>query len=344
MLAFPVVASLMTKGYPEIAYSARYYYPAGVAKTSYHQVYLSDLHGGHRRQLTSDAREKFDVHWLTYNRLAWVQTKGISNSETWLGSHVPMVKGSDSVPLPMELIEFDITTGKKQIVDSGQFRFTPDPEAKAQRVYKYKESFDPPHNALIETFQASYEVVKGHLRKCLKSNKAEFDQLGFKASEDIFSLLGQGFISEEVQVPMIYVGRDRREGTGMQTQLKRNGRVYKLPFSMFDKAWLSPDERRVYFRYTSHAGSAGNTGYAWKLDLFSGISKLIANEVQEVEFDSNRRFWVGRGNNKETRKLGRIQVWTTDIHAGDSRISEQWKVTDGAVHADSVALRPGSYK
>ena len=60
----------------QVVYVARVYYPAGDRRTSHHQVYLSDLHGGHRRQVTTGVQECAVVRWLDPSTIAWTRLDG----------------------------------------------------------------------------------------------------------------------------------------------------------------------------------------------------------------------------------------------------------------------------
>lgn len=60
----------------KVAYVARVYYPAGDRHLSHHQVYLSDLHGGHVRQVTSGRLDCFTVRWIDPKTVAWTREDG----------------------------------------------------------------------------------------------------------------------------------------------------------------------------------------------------------------------------------------------------------------------------
>ncbi len=73
----------------DVAYTARFYYPPGGKRISHQQVYLSDLRGHRRKQITFGAAECSQARWVGRNRLTWLKSVGGStvrqelNIRTW---------------------------------------------------------------------------------------------------------------------------------------------------------------------------------------------------------------------------------------------------------------------
>lgn len=65
-----------------VAYTARYYYPAGDKRTSHTQVYLCDTAGKNRKAITSGAVDCGAVRWTGPKSLAWIVERG-TRSELW---------------------------------------------------------------------------------------------------------------------------------------------------------------------------------------------------------------------------------------------------------------------
>lgn len=73
----PLPSPVLGKDSPwRVAYVARVYHRAGDRRLSHHQVYLCDLHGGHRRQVTRGPHECRVVRWLDHATLAWTRDDG----------------------------------------------------------------------------------------------------------------------------------------------------------------------------------------------------------------------------------------------------------------------------
>ncbi len=58
---------------PQIGYVARYYSPPDSAKETTYQVYVADIDGRNRRQLTNLKGRMSDVRWLGHTKLAFIQ-------------------------------------------------------------------------------------------------------------------------------------------------------------------------------------------------------------------------------------------------------------------------------
>src|SRR4051794_11507294 len=56
-----------------VAFTARIYYPVGDKRISHSQVYISDILGHHRVQVTRGNRDKGFVRWRGRSRLTWVE-------------------------------------------------------------------------------------------------------------------------------------------------------------------------------------------------------------------------------------------------------------------------------
>lgn len=56
---------------PMLAFTARIYYPPSDKRKSHYQLYLSDLHGKHRKQLTFGTNDPMGVTWIGKDALCW---------------------------------------------------------------------------------------------------------------------------------------------------------------------------------------------------------------------------------------------------------------------------------
>lgn len=72
----PVGSTRQTTSPWQVAYIARIYTAPGDRKVSRPQLYLSDLHGGHVRQVTTGASACRTVRWLDRSTIAWTREDG----------------------------------------------------------------------------------------------------------------------------------------------------------------------------------------------------------------------------------------------------------------------------
>jgi len=85
MLALALLLASTTGSQPGLAFVARYYYPPGDKRMSTTQVYVSDIKGKHRRQVTHGKDQIDSVRWVGRNSIAWITFKRHRN-ELWLAT------------------------------------------------------------------------------------------------------------------------------------------------------------------------------------------------------------------------------------------------------------------
>jgi len=71
-LALTVTPTLRIPDTARVAYIAQVYSQSWKTP-SYPQVYVCDLHGEHKLQITSNHRDKESVHWIGKNKVGWVE-------------------------------------------------------------------------------------------------------------------------------------------------------------------------------------------------------------------------------------------------------------------------------
>lgn len=330
---------------PLVAFSCRFYYP-GHAKRSVHQIYISDLHGGHRRQLTFDLSEKTQVRWVGKHALAWVKTKGISKHETELGYHMP-----EHVPGQLEannLVLNDLTTGRKRVVAHGKFGMTSfRPDVTSSRG---KPTFcDMGHASKASTgyrFPNTYVYFSGFkIKRENDPSLQDFAALGMDSGTDEFTTKGKGFslkLDSRPQATADMFQYSRQGGVTMSqgaVYWSYHGHKVKVP-QIVDCTWDSPDHSKCWFEVGSYAGSAGCDQWIYEIDWKSETCVLVADTVLDIDFDPTSRYWAASSNNKNGVDLGKLIVWARDLWCGDRITKKQWRIASGAVHGDSISVQP----
>jgi hypothetical protein len=105
MLAPLLTGLLLAAPVHDIAYIARYYYPYPDKRISRDQVYVSDIHGKNRLQLSTSKGEVADVHWVSETVVTWTETTG----DNYLGYEydIPHRKRKVVAPSPLPMRSFD---------------------------------------------------------------------------------------------------------------------------------------------------------------------------------------------------------------------------------------------
>ena len=89
-----------------------------------------------------------------------------------------------------------------------------------------------------------------------------------------------------------------------------------------------------------YTGSAGSDEWIYRLNWKTDKAARVVNDLLEIDFQPDDRYYAGVTQNKTTRPLGKKRVWARDVVAGDTRAGKRWIVLGGLVHATSVSIQP----
>ena len=324
---------------PTLAIAARFYYPAGDSRTSYHQVYLCDIHGKNRRQLTHGETEHYGVYWIGRDKLAWIESTRVSKVETSIGFH-------DDEGAPHKLVEYDINTRKSRTVAVGEINTGSDwREAvrypRGQAVYQV---YKTPSDLMADENATLYAVKSGRLTQ-VKSAPATLYK-GRPDSENNYGperAFWQSGLEAKVVISDQIVKTGFRGGgyeEGQATTVTWKGHTVTLPVSDIDFVWPSKKRNVWWLKSGSYAGSAGSDMFVYEYNWKTHKTRLIANDVLSLDFEGDKRYWAASSNNKYVTNLGKLTVWQRELWAGDCTTGKQWRIAAGAVHGTDARVRP----
>lgn len=333
-----VVVILNTLNTPLVAYSCRFYYPPGDTRTSYHQIYISDLHGHHREQLTTSPSEKTRIQWAGPNKLCWVESIGVSARETDYGYHTPKESGTD-ISKREKLVLYDLKSGKQKTLGYGLFRLDGDYRGPYHSTTKY-----------ASYIQYRERIVKGSYTDTnlhwVKISPTKVTWKPYNVDEHSLGLKSEIWDGVKFDKPPVESDKEFRYGSsgnsgtdGATQWISRLGKSVFVPREI-DRVWVSPDKSQCWFQVGSYAGSGGCDQYVHRINWKTGIRTLVADEVLDIDFHPEQPYWAASSNNKGTTKLGNIVVWRRELWCGSIYSGEQWKLASGAVHGDSAVVRP----
>ena len=341
MIVSTIVCSLsgFASANPLVAYSCRYYYPARSPKTSVHQVYVSDVYGGHRRQITFDKSEKTQVQWVGKHKLAWIESEGLSERETWYGYHMPTKRESD-IPLPGKLVLYDLQTNRRKLIARGNFRGgslnffdTTCPRGVAAYFqYLVSAKGDTYQDRNIKLFLITAKSIK---------TTGKVTQVEYGRPTNPWSVLKLDKEPQGSSKEFVYRDREGQSTGGdyITQNITMHGKTVFVPVDV-DEVWKSNDNWKAWFQIATRAGSAGSDEWIYEIDWKKGTSKVVVNEVLGIDFDSHARYWAAGSNNKSTTQLGKLMIWSGDLWCGDLRTGKQWRIAAGPVHGDCAAIQP----
>jgi hypothetical protein len=300
-----------------VAFSCRFYNQPGSDKTSYHQIYLSDVHGKDRKQLTFDRSEKLSVKWVGKTKLSWIQTFGVTKEETWNGYHVPL--GGREL---RQLVLYDIPTKQRRVLHVGQY----DSGVDLRGVQLHRRG-RPFYVEQLCGRKSQLEISNGKLIRCYHVRPNLQTDLQANPEEH-----WKNYAVEVKEKETL--GSER-----LEYEISRNGKQFVVP-GLVDYVWDSEDRTKIWFQETDGGNSAGYSQSITEIDWKQGIARVIANDIFSIDFRPEEPYWASVSNQKCTFKLGSKWVWQSELWCGDVRTGKQWKIASDAVHGDSVSVQP----
>lgn len=335
MLPILVALSVSSLRQPLLAFSCRFYYPPGDKRISYHQVYVSDPHGRHRRQITFGASEKTDVRWVGRHKLAWVESESVARDDN-LGYHLTE---RDDWPGLGRLVIYDLRAGHRKIVERGYFRALGQPREfdyclRGEAFYLPSRGLNPSEGMLGRRWVSfkGGEVQRLHgvprpLYGTITFPRPQWSNLPVDCPPKLDA--------SRIRLVDRYGGSDEREWV----KITHSGRTVTVPDDP-DYVWQSKNASRWWFLVGSYSGSAGSDQWVFEIDWQSGKVKVIAQDILGIDFEPHSRYWAASSNEKATAKFGRIRIWQRELWVGDARTGKQWRAASGAVHCDSARVQP----
>jgi hypothetical protein len=286
---------------PQVAFTARFYYPPDDWRISHSQLYVCDLHGRTRKELTSGDHEASDVWWLGDYAVTWV----------------------DRTNAGCSLMKIDLRTSKRSAL------------ARGQEIARC--DLDVPGGPLPVRGQPIYSI-DGDLKRV--TEKGLMDVKVARSPSDLGAgVVDQGHeIAKELTVKMsdgtstkIYpsiVGRG-----GKRHELAVPGIIRRiLPMADPNVGW-------VYSNMV--AASAGSTAYVQRVDWSTGALTTLIDDLFGVDFQPNSRYWAAIDAGRPMSPYGPTKkVYTAAAWVGDVKTGKRWKVADGLVLTSSISLRP----
>ncbi|HEY3782883.1 MAG TPA: hypothetical protein VGL56_17500 [Fimbriimonadaceae bacterium] len=312
---------------PLVAFAARFY-AQSFHQRSYQQIYLSDLHGKNRRQLTFDRSDKSDVRWVGKGKLAWLQT-------------VPAQKNLGS------LVEYDLAKGATRVVSTGFIYADEDwhettQYSRGQAVYVQVPKptiCEPPSTDPSAKILA---VTNGCLKAVPQLPKPANPWSGTCDGAELFKGAGLNVGYRDLDGTQETL-QERSGGTcgGNAFELSYGGSWHTFRIPGPDLIWRSKTSADTcWVRTAAFASSAGSDIWIYALNLRTGEAKLIADDVLDVDFEADQPYWAASSNNKGTAQIGNHRVWARDLWVGDARTGRQWRIAQGAVYGESARIQP----
>lgn len=293
----------------DVAFVARFYYPYPDKRISREEVYVCDITGKHRKQVTNSAAERDAVRWVTPTRLAWAE---------WSEA------GS-------KLVFFDLQTKKSRVLlrttsPAGVQRFEWNPlDARPIYLVDGKSALVEPNGTIVwGEGPREPDSVQGVSKWNL--NGSEVKHVGWLGED--------GKPAEDAPRERDFVTRIlSRDGKEVHVVLPSGG--YGLDL------YAGAGKDTVWAHTSEGGGSAGASETLIQIDWAAGKSKTVLNELYSMMLSRNERYWVALAPWRNLSKYGPSkQVWTKSAYAGDLKTGKRWTIASGVVNVTDIALRP----
>ena len=327
---------------PLVAFSCRYYYPAATRKTSYHEVYISDVLGHHRRQLTFDKSENLEVRWAGRDKLAWVHVRGASK----------LPEGAYHIPVPLgagwatkgDLVLFDLRTGRKRAVAHGVFDL--DQTVECPRGKPAYHVLETSSTAGSSNLNGGYYLFFSGTRARKETDAPKRLSGFFDSGRRFFSGKGGGAIlpgldSKPQPAPdmTLHSNFDNNTEPVSAVYWTDRGHKVKVPDPL-ERGWYSRDHSKAWALYGQWGGDGAGSDVIFEIDWKEEKCVAIADDVADEDFDPDSQFWAASSDPHGLANLGDLQVWARDLRIGDNATGKQCRIVSGAVHVDSVSVQP----
>ena len=327
---------------PLVAICCRFYNKPGSKAISLHQIYLCDLHGGHRKQITFDRSEKTDLRWVGTHRLAWYQSVGALGFDN-IGERWPWIEDKHGNPeevAPGKLVEHDLTTGRTWTIATGYFDATEG----------FKHFSVAPRGTAVY-FRSDY--VKGQTGQTivLKSGSVrKFDEVPAEYSanhndsesessqDDPWNKYGYTSKPDGKQWTELLRGVTMSYGDEASAIISSGQGSVRAPLQP-DSVWPNGQDG-FWFLCGMYAASAGSDQWIYEASFKTSKTRLIANDVLDIDFDPKSRYWAASSNDKGIATLGTKKVWARELWVGDKTTGKQWPIASGAVHGENARIQP----
>lgn len=311
---------------PMVACTARIYYLAGDRRISRHQVYVSGLDGSHRKRLSSNFVDCDGVRWIGDHRLAWIEYQ--PGKEDCIG-----FRGDETKP--RRLVTLDMSTGHRRVIATGNIEIWRNSWTTSMGWRRGEGIF----TKATETFRINSDGVRTRF--------VEEDNVSQNEDEDVeraWSWPGQPSVELLFVTGPTVVVHDSGGGTGKGGApiFRRAGQKHTFAIGgQVVKLLPSRKDRDTMWCLSgSYAGSAGSHELIYRMDWKTDQAKCAVDDLLDIDFQADNRYYAGITWNKDTRPLGKKRVWARDVVAGDTRTGMRWIVLGGLVHATSVSIQP----
>ncbi|MDQ2986648.1 MAG: hypothetical protein M3R13_07985 [Armatimonadota bacterium] len=309
LIAFAAISTGAPSG-PEVAFTARLYYPYPDNRVSKSQVYICSFDGKGRRQLTTGSTEPAQIAWVSKQKLCWTEVVG--------GKH--------------RLVLYNLASKRKSVLLSGSEAFS--------MVGTY-DLFKPTSFPEYENDRARYRVTNDGLKRIEKAALPSFGGFGLDGQE--WQIPGEpviGFVSYRDDEATKSARFPHNDSIYI---FERAGRRYewRLEGSFF-QFFKADTKGCAYLHVIDGGASAGTWEFLHEINWETGKLRRLVSGVHMLRLTKGSSRWTALEGGRQLSKYGpEKMVWTKTAIVGDIAKGKRWSIASGLVECYDIALAPG---
>jgi hypothetical protein len=292
----------------DVAFIARFYNKPTDRRISKEQVYVCDITGKHRAQVSTDTADRFAVRWVSPTSLAWTEWREAES----------------------RLILFDIASKKSRVL----LRSTS--EGRIQQADWNPADARPRYliDGKIALVEANGSVLWS---EAPKEDEAQMGKWLLPGQPEIAHV---GWLDKDGKI----VEENPHVGDFVTRVLSRDGKQVHVvipAFALDMSVYPGATKDQVWAVAIEGGASAGSSETLAQIDWAAGKSRTVLSELLGIMLSANERYWVALAPWRNLSKYGKDkQVWTKSAYAGDLKTGKRWTIATGLVNVRDIALRP----
>jgi hypothetical protein len=295
-------------GDPQVAFVARYYYPYPDKRISAHQVYVTDIDGNNRKQLTTGKPSPEQLSWVGANVVCWIERFGRDKDE---------------------LVHYNLQTKTKKVLLRRNGTLT-----LIGRYDLFKNGGFPEYDDGV----TRYQVTESGAKPVGKSVEIEWTRGREKAS---WNLPGEpairfiGYEEDEVAESAEFPYNDYLYA------FERDGRQYKWRLEgAANDFYPGAKPGTAYLHSIEGGASAGTWECFYLVNWGSGEIRTLISDACYIAIRKGTRYWSGLEAGRTLSPYGpKKNVWTCEAYVGDIESGKQWAIVSGLAECYEIALR-----
>jgi len=292
----------------DVAFVARYYYPYPDKRISTHQVYVSEIDGRNRQQLTTGTPAPEQLAWVGEHMLCWIENIGHKKDQ---------------------LVLYNLRTKTRRVLVSSRNTLQLVGQSDLYRKSQLPEYDDGVTRYRINEFGANF-IGKSKEIKWTRGVESPSWQL---PGEPLIRFVGYEVddIANRAQFPY----------NDFLYTFERESRRYEWRLEgAANQFYPGSKPGTAYLHSIDGGASAGTWECFYEVNWGSGDIRCLISDVYMISLRKGEDHWSGLESGRTLSPYGHEKnVWTCEAYVGNLSTGKQWAIASGLVECYEIALR-----